>query len=350
MDFRCKNNNFVKKLNECEQKMRNKIIKNILVIGLLFFASLSISIVLAADTDSAAGTVTVGNANPTIESVKYVDSAYSVVTNFDPDNTNIWGINVTVGDANTLADLKNVTFYFFDDSVHSSDWSTASPTGNDLITASWVESTDVWSINQGSFTEWTLQTPQDPGTASSLTTYDFTFRFDMSRATFAETDFNATVRVYDDVDAVNTTAASSFVQVNNYFELAWSVSTFAWGSVTASSTNNTMLANRTISFFANTQWELLTNGSDLTAGGETDVDLETVNAVIWDENGVEGGTDNFWLRNTQAIGTGTWDNQARMTSETQLTRDLHFWFTDTGDLTINVEYDITIWVQVRANT
>jgi hypothetical protein len=297
-------------------------------------------------------TVTVGNAVPEPSSIEYVNAAYATETNFNPDDTTIYGINTTISDDNTIADIANITWYFYENGNHSTDYNTTGTTGYDLIWIRWNESSDSWSISQGALTLWTLQSPVDPGAASGLSSFEFTARFDISKVAYADTDWNVTVEVYDDTGAWNTTVAGSFVQMNNYFEIAWSVNTFAWGSVTALSTNNTMSANRTVDYYNNAQAEFVLNGSDFTAGGEADEDLETQNMVMWDEDGVEGGTNNFWLRNTQQIGNGTWDNFARKingdASPSSLT--IHLWFNETGDLTPDIEYSITVWVELRANT
>ena len=325
--------------------------KNVLVALIIILAISSTAIMVHAQsaTDSATGTVTVGNAAPTVASVEAVDASYSLVTAFTPDNTAIFGINATVTDSNTLSDLSYVTFYLYDNSIHSGDYNVASPNGYDLITLNWTESTDSWVLNQGSFTEWTEQSSVDPGTASGGSSFEFTARFDISRAAYADTDWRFSVTAVDDQAASNTASVGSDHEMEVYFEISWSASTFAWGSVSTSSSNNIMLANRTLTIRANTQWELQLNGSDFTAGGEADEDLQTQDMVTWDEDGVVGG-NSFFLRNALTTGLGTWDNQARMTAtETPFSRDIHLWFQETGDLTPDVEYSITVWVVLQAN-
>lgn len=315
------------------------------------FLMMSVPImVFAQDSDSATGTVTVGNSAPTATSVEYVSSTYSIVTAYDPDNTAVWGVNFTLTDANTLSDIDNVTVYLYDDSVHSGDYSSVSPNGYDLITLNWVESTDTWVLDDGAFTEWTESTSVDPGTAYAGTTFEFTARFDISRGAYADTDWRATVIVYDDQMATDTTSAAGTVTMNVYLAISWSSSTFAYGSVTALSANNTMVANRTLTIYANAQWELRFQATDFTAGGEPDVDIATVDTLVWSEGAVANTGNSAWVRNVETTGLGTWDNQARMSAtETPFSRDVHLWFTDTGDYTADVEYSVTVTMWVYEN-
>jgi len=139
--------------------------------------------------------------------------------------------------------------------------------------------------------------------------------------------------------------------MNSYFELSITDLTFAWGTVTTSQQNKTMIANRTIDFWNNEAAEILFNGSDFTAGGEADEDLEAQNMIVWDEDGVAGGANSAWFRNTPTVGLGTWNAIARQTDDTsQNSYTIHAWFCENGHLTNNVEYDVTLWFQIRADT
>jgi hypothetical protein len=317
----------------------------------LLLTLLTFSVMVESADDSAAGEVAVGNSTPVVSDVKLVDNTYSEVTNFDPDNTNIFGINATVVDSNLLTDLANITFYLYDASTHDSDFDSASPNGNTLVTFTWNESNDNWALDQGAFTEWTFQTPQDcTGSCDSLTTYDFTARWDASRAFYASTDITLTVRAYDDQGANSGFINITTRQSNNYFELAYNDSTFNWTTVSTGSVNNTIQdGNLSISFYANTNFELRLNATDMTAGGEPNVDLDTVDAVTWDEDGEVGG-NSFFIRNSYTVGLGTWDGQTAMASETALTRDCHFWFSDTGDFAADKLYTLSnLWIELRAD-
>lgn len=330
--------------------------KKINYVGLLIVTVIVIAVcstaiaVFGQAIDSAVGTVTVGNSTPTVTGIEAVNDTYSIVTAFTPDNSTIFGINVTITDANSLTDLTNVSFWIYDNSIHSGDFASATPNGYDLVLIWWNESNDLWSIDQGAFTEWTMQSPQDPGSASALSSFEFTARFDISRAAYADTDWRFSAKAHDDQDATDTQSVGSDHEMEVYLEISWSASTFAWGVVTATTTNNTMTTNRSLTIRANTQWELQINGSDFTAIGESDEDLQTQDMVIWSENATANVGNSFFLRNTLATGLGTWDNQIRMTAtETPIIRNVHLWFQETGDLTVGVEYSITVWTILQAN-
>lgn len=305
--------------------------------------------VFAQSSDTSTVTVTISGAAPDVTSVEYVDSSYATETAYDPNNSDVFGINFTVTDVNTLADLLNITVYLYDDSVHSGDFESASPNGYDLIVITWVESTDTWNLDDGSFTEWTETSSIDAGTGSGLSTYEFTARFDISRGAYADTDWEAAVRAYDDSELTDLDTAAGLVQMNNYFELVLSGDgSIAYGSVDSLSVNNTASTNRTMQIWSNTQWEIRFDITDFT-GGAT-VDTETIDCIIWDEDGVASGTDNQYLRNTQQTATGTWDNQGRMSAtETPFNRNVYVHFTDTGDFDTDTLYTATLTFYVYAN-
>jgi len=332
-------------------KNLSKIMKTVSLV-ILMLLSLTIVQIYAADTDTIDGTVTVGNAIPGIDTIVYVDSVGSVETNYDPDDTTIYGVKVTISDTNTLADIKNVTFYLYEDGTHNADYADVPANGYDLINISWTESTGTWeTLQQGSNTLWTEQTSVDPGVASGLGTFDFIFRFDISKVAWADTTWNASVVVFDDQEATNSTGGVGFVEMNSYFELDIVELTFTWGTVSTNDKNVTWVANRTVDFFNNAAAEITVAGSDLTSGGESDVDIALLDIVIFDADGVASGTDNFWIRNIATIGVGSWDAIGRMTldtSPTQLT--IHAWFNENGDLVPGPTYDITLTFLVRADT
>ena len=331
-----------------EEKTMKKTYTKGIFLAILIILSMSVVLVIAQQSDDAAVSVTVGNSPCTVSTVEYVDASYATETAFDPDDTTIYGINVTIGDDNTLADLDRVEFYLYDDSDHGGDPFGASHNGYTIINATWTESTGSWgSIAQGSFTEWTEQTSIDPGTASGLSTFEFTFRFDMSRGFYAATDIEATVRCYDDQGATNDAAAPGFVQANNYFAITISGDkSMAFGGVTSLSTNNTYTDNKTLEIYANTDYELRFDALDWTPVK----DMETINAFVWDEDGVEGGLS-LWVRNTEAVGLGSWASATKMTAtENPITSwVLYFWFTDTGDFVADQEYTTTLTIYVYAD-
>ena len=348
--------NSQKEQNPKEQtKMKHKKLVTGIGITIPFLVLMSVVVgfntiaILGATEDSAVGTVTVGNSAPTVDDTPdIVNAAYGSVSAIDPDDSTIFGVNITISDGNTLADLDNVTFYIYDDSQHGGDYDSASAS-EFLTKVVWEESTDVWSITQEG-SQWNENSPQDPGSASSATSYEFCFRFQASKATRADTDWNVTVHVYDDQEATDNGTRGSFFTVNNYFEISWDVGTFAWGTVAQDVTNDTMVTNRTITIYANAQWEITVSASNFTSGVETPVNCSEHNIIILDADGVEGGTDAIWVTNATLDGPGDWNNQAPMDSETGFTRTSFFWFNDpaANPFTLNEEYSVTVYTGIAA--
>jgi hypothetical protein len=334
--------------NKTKTKTTLLVLVALMVTSLMMFAPL---FVLADTSDVITGTVTIGNATPTISDIEIVNSTFDIVTSWLPNNTDIYGINTTVGDGNFLDDIYNISWYIYDDSVHGSDWDSASANGYDLVIVTWNESNDLWTVDQGAFTHWTMQTSEDcTGTCATDTSYEFSAQFDISYAALADTDWNVTAIVFDDSDATaNTTSGTTFT-MSNYFEILIDNDAYAWGTVTTLSTNNTATTNRTLSIKANAAWEIRIKADDMTASAEPSVDLDTVDAVAWSDDETEGDTNSLWFTNTYVTAKGTWDAQSAMPSETELTRQYNVWFTDTGDFASLKEYECIMYVLIQADT
>ncbi len=319
------------------------------------FALFPILSVLAAEYDTAIGNFTL-DAIPTTTQVNFVDASFTATETLTPDDSTIFGVNATVALPSTLDNLDNVTFYIYDDSIHATDWDSASPNGYTLIVIDWQESDDTWTIDQGSLSEWTMQSPESPGTGSSETTFDFCARFDMSKITRADTtDWNATVVAWDNdtpADSGNGTE-SALVTVSNYFQLDFIdyPPPFTWGTVDSNTVNATTGTNR-IEIIANAQWELAINSTDFNATGESDVDIEVNDVICLDLDGA-AGAESYWIRNTLAtVAFSTWDNQAPLSTETAQQLNVYIllstsnWFDSGAGKTWNTS--TTIWCQ--ANT
>ena len=324
---------------------------------LLFSLSLVAYQAYAVDELIITGTVTIGNAAPTASSLEYVDSSYTITASMLPNNTDIFGLNVTINDANTMQDLKNITWYFYDHSVHSADFNTTGATGYDLVVITWVKTNAEWDIDQGAFTHWTIQNNTgddcDDVGCDTVTNFEFSARFDISYGVLSDTDWNSTVRVWDDTEDEDDTAASGLVTMSNFFALTADVNPVQWGSggtVTSLSTNNTIDTNSTITITATFNWEIQIKADDMTAGGEPDVDLDLVDAVVWSEGELEGTTLSLWFRNGYVTALGTWDNQAAIGSEANTTRQYNVWFTDTGDFAAAKLYTCIMYLLLQANT
>lgn len=332
--------------------------KKTMAMGTALFLSVlmlaTLSCVLAATDDTAQGSFTL-NATPSVTNVDFQTDAYVTTSTLTPDATTYFRLNFTVSSAGTLNDILNVTAWIYDDSVYGATYNTSSPDGLQLVRILWVEDTDTWTINQGTFTEWSIDNSgsDDPGADPSVTTFEYSARFQISRAARYDTDWNATVHVYDDdspTAEVDYATETALVTMNQNFEISYSASTFSWGSnVQPNSVNNTHGA-LSINIYANDQWELRINATDFNTSGQSDVDIEAQNILAWDQDGSNGGISQ-WVRNTIAtLPTGsTWDNQAPMSTETALTRNCYY-FLSTGTYFV-VGYTwstwVTVWIQAN---
>ena len=92
---------------------------------------LALGIVYADTDDSATGSFGL-NAPPIVTNVNFVDSSYALTGSLTPDDSTIFGVNFTLQHSSTLAWIRNVTVYIFDDSIHGSDWASADPDGIQL--------------------------------------------------------------------------------------------------------------------------------------------------------------------------------------------------------------------------
>lgn len=319
--------------------------KKIGLLSLLILTTglIGIAIVKGATDDSATGSFTVDSV-PDLTNTNFVNGTdYTLVSTLIPDNSELYGVNFTLTHSGTIDDILNVTVWIYDDSIYGGTYQTATPDGLQLIRAVWIEDTSLWTIAQGGFSEWTESGSIDPAADSGATTFDFVFKFDISRAARADTDWNCTVGVFDDDDDTDYDTETGLVTMAQYFNIAFSVSTFSWGSVQTNSVNNSHGA-LSVSIHANAQWELLVNGTDF----NDTTDLEANNIVSWDEDGTPGGSS-FWLRNTIATGLGTWDNQAAMADETPLTRNNYYFLSPGTFFTEGNAYELTVTVYIQAN-
>ena len=310
------------------------------VTGSLFVAS-----VFGATVDSATGSFTI-DSDPDVQDPNFVNGTdYSAISTLYPDNSLLHGVNFTIDHNGQMNNLFNVTVYIFDDSVYGSTWQSASPDGLQLIRAVWLQSTSAWTINQGSFTEWSESGSIDPASVSTATTFDWVFSFDISRAARYDTDWNCTVVVFDQGDDSDSDAETALVTMAQNFEISHSSATFSWGEVESNSVNNTH-GSLSLTIRANYNWEILINATDVNGS----IDIEAQNIFAWDEDGSVGGTSQ-WLRNTRTVAQGSWDAQSPMATETPFTPVNEYWFLSTGTyFTEGSYYEITVYTWIQADT
>lgn len=297
------------------------------------------------------------NAAPTITvQPDFQTDGYVSDEALDPDDTTWQRVNVTVSHSAGITDLLNLTFWIFDDSVYGSNYNTSVGDGSQLVQFLWDEASDTWSVSdQGSFSQWSIDdgASDDPGTGSGLTSFEFSVRFQISKAALADTDWNVTVHVYDDdgTPEIAYGSESTLVNMNDYLESAYSVTTFSWGNdIQPSSSNNTHDALTINTIYANTQWEITLSASNFTASGETDVTPETNDIISWDDDGSEGGAESKWIRNSTAIMLGTWDDQAPMSDESGFSRTVYIFLNPGALFVVGKTWSVIITVTLQANT
>jgi len=306
--------------------MKNyKKIALVTVLALLlgtFAGAFLIMPVIAADNDSAEGWFMI-DSTPAASGVDFQDDAYSPVSAIDPGTAVWWRLNFTIQHDATMADILNVTIWIFDDSVHGAAYNTTAEDGLQLVQFLWIEATSTWTVSdQGAFTEWAIDDGNSDDPTGTETTFDFSMRFRASRAARYDTDWNATVHVYDDDDDYDFSAETALITMNQYFELTASVSTFTWGSDVQQNAVNDTHDALSINVWANDAWEIRINATDFNDSVATWVDIEAQNIVVLDADGNFDGTDNQWIRNTIATVTSiaSWDGQSAMSTEAGMNR------------------------------
>ncbi len=328
--------------------------KKTLLIGLFLIACVSIGIALAANSDTSEGSFQI-DSQPSISGVDFQTDAYVTTATLTPDGTTYFRTNYTLTHSATIDDILNCTIYIFDDSTHGGDYDSASPDGIFLTVFQWIEATDIWSVtDQGSMTQWSVDSTNsdDPGSGSSATQFEFSMRFQISPVARYDTDWNVTVHTFDDDDDEGYDAETALVTMNQQFDISFSSASFTWGDqIQENSVNNSITPDTLqVTVYANDNWELKIKGTDFTDNnGNPDVDIDGNNIIVQDNDGTQGGTS-LWIRSTDTIGGGDWDNQSPMSTESGLNRDVHIFLSPGTLFAGGVEWNTTVTITVQANT
>lgn len=256
----------------------------LLVTTILLSLLLTTGTVLAGSEGTSTGTATVISSVPEITSPELWDSGETVNKN----NTALtvgteYHMNFTITDANTLADLDNVTIRIWDSGSAKTENDTDAQV--DHYSFTWVESTDVWASTPSGYN--ITANCQDPGTASSATSYEFTLAFKLSKvAAYATTpDWKISIFVWDDTATPNADSEKTLMfGVAFYSEISITDSTHTWSSLTAGSSTNVTMDSPPLDFtvIANANWDGQAKGSgDLTKGADT---IALSNARIYQSN------------------------------------------------------------------
>jgi len=339
--------------------MQNKTKTTLLLLSLLMGALMVgvVTVPVLAQSPSAIsdGSFTLNSA-PDVADVDFQTDAYVTDEALDPDAVTYQRLNFTLTSSAGLDDILNATIYIFEDSTHGATYNTSAPDGLLLVEYMWTEATNTFTVvDQGALSEWSIDsaTSDKPADTSLVTTYEFSMRFQISRAArAATTDWNASVHVYDDDGSpeMDIDSEPTLVTMNSYFELEFSSSTFTWGSdVQPSSVNNSITAGVTITVYANAQWEITLSATDFNATAESDVDIEANDIVSWDHDGSAGG-DSLWIRNTPATMVDTWDNQAPMSTESGFNRDFYVYLSPGVFFVVGKEWQFAVTATCQADT
>ena len=220
-------------------KMDKRIILATLALMLLMFMIAPISFADTEDTGTSDGTATVGNSAPTITNLDLCVSGSSSVndTAIDPQTTYI--SNFTITDANTVADIKNVTWVIFEETA--ADWDSADANASHY-TFKWDQDTNVFSeTGPGTSDDHLVQGSCSSPASNTSSTGVVQLGFKLNaiakyNATTTSWEINATL--WDAADS--DTETQLFFGVNFYSELTVDDSTHGWTGLTAGNTNSTM--------------------------------------------------------------------------------------------------------------
>lgn len=336
-----------------KQNLKRLLIPSIGIILLLMLIPLVG--VNAASSDTSQGSFQINAGPDDVTGVDFQTNVYVTDEALDPDASTYQRLNFTVTMASGIGDVSNITIWIFDDSAHNADYNSTAVTGYDLVEFTWINSTDVWSVaDQGSCTEWSVDTAgsDDPGTDASETTFEFSMRFQISRAARADTtDWNASVHVFDGDDPaeVGLGSESTLVTMNENYDTTFSIPSFSWGSTIQPNSVNNTHQSMTLTIYANAQWEVTLSASNFTAAAQTDVDPEVNDIIVWDVDGSQNGISKD-IRNTTAVMLDTWDNQAPPTDDTGIGRDVHIFLNPAALFIGGVTWYVTITATSQADT
>ncbi len=241
----------------------------------------------------------------------------------------VYSYSVVVGDADTLNDLSTVTVCLY--LTTGGDATCATPDPATDVKLTWTQSTNAFTIANGSTTYWALGTAGDVSTAPTLTgtSGTYTFKFTVSEA-MREGSWTAAVTADDGVATAADSAATG--TVNHYSAITARVAQ-AFGTVTSGLLNGVVsTASPTVSSNGQTTYSatagnftdgtytftLKTDGltSVAPAAGEVTFDCE-VAATFTEASATRVGTTSTQLSATETT-TGTVENGSTVANSCRL--------------------------------
>jgi hypothetical protein len=251
--------------------MERKLSKALAMFSLALILTFNIGVVYGASSGESEGTAQVTSAVPTISSPELWDSTETTNKNNTALTVNTeYHVNFTISDANTMADLKNVTIRIWL-TTYSTENGTDAERNHYSFT--WVESTDTWSSSPSGFIN--TANCKDPGTGGTSTSYEFTLAFDLSKVanyTASTTDWKISIFVWDDADNGDS-EKTLFFGVAFYSEISITDTTHQWSGLLPGDTDKTVDGDGDIDFtvIANSKWDAQAkaNQSNLVSGSNT---------------------------------------------------------------------------------
>lgn len=309
-------------------------------IGLVVCAGILLGLLVVPQmgvlADNSTGYVSVKDKPQPSDIEVYNDySTYPEASGLTPYDEQV--LNFTISDDDQLSDLDWVRIVVWDDA--KANWNDAN-NATDHTEFFWVESTDTWNITEEAGSTWAIDTANcaDPGSASSLTSYEFRLVFTPGKVAFKETTnqwkFNVTAMDDNSLEGYNTTITTGTWAgtCQWYQELSITAGgtnyTFAgtapgWTNVTIEDVDGSAATYMTFNIIANGVWDINGSVTDWSGPESIDVDatpiewinddsswddgftqpINTTSATFWDgsslgyNNTLESGADrNIYLR------------------------------------------------------
>jgi hypothetical protein len=249
--------------------------KPLLCMLLIAFLMAFLSMPVYANTEgTSSGTATVGNAAPTVSSLGLwtVAPADANNTNLNVD-TEYWA-NCTIGDNNQLYDIKNVTYYLWEDNEVNVD---SADSNVNHYTFAYLNATDAFDeigpdgAGNSHLVSANCSDPTDHSATSGE--YKLAFKLHKTANYTASISWKVNITVYDGADAT-ANAQSLVFGVNAYYELTVDDASHGWTSVAAGSNDNLIDSpgdgKIDVTCTTNNQFKLQAKGSgDLTKGSDT---------------------------------------------------------------------------------
>lgn len=229
--------------------------RSAVTLSMMALMGLTLSATGAAHADE----FTTGNTAPTV-------TTQGLSPTIQPDtgaSEAVYEYSVLVGDAESLNDLNTVTVCLYLTTGGDSTCATPDPTTD--VSMTWTQSTNAFTIANGSGTYWALGT--DPiSTSPTLTGVSgtFTFTFTVSEA-MREGSWTAAVTATDK-SAATATGSAATTTVNHYSSITTRTA-LDFGIVTAGLTGSTLTSSPTVT--SNGQTTYNASATNFTAGAYT---------------------------------------------------------------------------------